>query len=406
MGLNLIAVMILCVSLIGCGAAWRDPQNVDDLNHNQGYMAERRDMPLEKVQYTPEDDDAAIRWNEKRCALPTPSSTAALPDLISDDAMPLSPGDLLRLTLPGNEPPSGNFKVSSNGVLSIDQFGDLPVRGLSPAQAEAALMTKLVLEGFYRAGHAHLALKVLDRAPIRVRVSGAVFQPGQVILNSKSAADRDVTHDTAAGDHALGRALSNALTSAGGVRPDADITRVVVIRGALRQEFDLSGMMFGNEGSDALLADGDRVEVVSRGCFQIALARPSPITMPGVRTFISNLTVPAASNASSAVGNHDATNFPYGTNLLQALVSGNCIGGTQSTNASRYGVLISTNPFNGRTEVIERRVEDLVRRADRDAFNPVILPNDALACYDSTITNARDIANFITAGLLGGAVKP
>ncbi len=398
----------LCLTLCSCGEAWQKPANEADLNANAGYMAQRRDMPTLHNRRDDNDESSATRWNERRCALPTApasNSASALP-IISDAAMPLSPGDLLRLALPANEPPSGLYKVGSDDVLSFDQLGDLYVRGMTPAQAEAALAQQLVQSGYYRAGHAHLALKLLDRGPIRVRVSGAVFLPGQVILNSKSAPDRDVTHDTAAGDHALGRALSNALTSAGGVRPDADITRITVIRGTQRQELDLSGMMSGEDTDDLLLADGDRVEVVSRGCFQMGLARPSPITMPGVRTFISNLTVPAASNASSAVGNHEATNFPYGTNFLQALVSGNCVGGIQSTNADRFGVLISTNPMTGKTEVIERRVEDLVRRADRDDYNPVILPNDAVACYDSDITNIRDIANLFTAGLLGGVVKP
>ena len=187
---------------------------------------------------------------------------------------------------------------------------------------------------------------------------------------------------------------------------DLVLTRIAVLRDGRRQEFDLTGLMFGGEAADVLLTEADQVEVASRGCFQIGLARPSPITMPGVRTFISNLTVPAASNASSAIGGHEATNFPYGIRFLQALVSGNCVGGTQSTNASRFGVLISSNPITGQTEVIERRVEDLVRRADREGYNPVILPNDAIACYDSPVTNLRDIANLFTAGLLGGAIKP
>jgi len=394
---GMIWLMTLCLALAGCGEAWIKPANHADLNANLGYMAERRDMPAVV------DNEDAVRWNQKRCAIPT--NVAHAPVVISDSAMPLSPGDLVRLTLPGNEPPSGLYKVDTDGVLSFDQFGDLSVRGLTAHQAEAALAHMLVSSGYYVSGHAHVALKLLDRGPVRVRVSGAVFQPGQVILNSKGASDRDMTHDTAAGDHALGRAVSNALSSAGGVRPDADITRIVILRAGQQQLVDLTGMLTGEDADDLLLTDGDRVEVASRGCFQTALARPSPITMPGVRSFISNLTVPAASNASSGVGNHDATNFPYGTNFLQALVSGNCVGGIQSTNADRFGLLISTNPITGKSEVIERRVEDLVRRADRDEYNPVILPNDAMACYDSGVTNLRDIAATITEGLLGGAVK-
>jgi polysaccharide export outer membrane protein len=54
-------------------------------------------------------------------------------------------------------------------------------------------------------------------------------------------------------------------------------------------------------------------------------------------------------------------------------------------------VLITSNPETGNSEVLERRIEELVRSADRDAYNPVIMPGDAVACYDSKVQNARDV---------------
>lgn len=144
----------------------------------------------------------------------------------------------------------------------------------------------------------------------------------------------------------------------------------------------------------------------------MALARPSRITPPGIRVYLSNLTRPASSNASSAIGDH-STKLPYGTRLLQGLVSANCVGGIQATNAQRWAVLISRNPSTGESEVIARSIEDLVRRADRDDFNPVLLPDDAIACYDSHITNVRDIIAMVAeaagpavnATILGGVLK-
>jgi hypothetical protein len=139
-----------------------------------------------------------------------------------------------------------------------------------------------------------------------------------------------------------------------------------------------------------MLAEGDHVVVPSRHCFQQALARPTPVTPPGVKIFVSNLIVPANNNAGAAIG-ADATSLAYGTRFLQALVGANCVGGTQITNADRWAVLISTNPATGESEVIERRIEALVRRRDRDAYNPVIMPGDAIACYDSNVQNVRDV---------------
>jgi len=157
----------------------------------------------------------------------------------------------------------------------------------------------------------------------------------------------------------------------------------------------MSGVLDGGPVEDPLLAAGDRVHVPSRGCFQISLARPSRITPPGIRVFMSNLTQPSASNANSAIGQH-ASQLPYGTRLLQGLVSANCVGGIQATNAQRWAVLISRNPISGESEVIARSIEGLVRRSDRDHFNPVLLPNDAIACYDSNVTNYRDLARTFT----------
>jgi hypothetical protein len=144
----------------------------------------------------------------------------------------------------------------------------------------------------------------------------------------------------------------------------------------------------------------------------MALARPSRITPPGIRVFMSNLTRPATSNATSAI-NEYSTKLPYGTRFLQGLVSANCVGGIQATNARRWAVLISRNPITGESEVVARSVEDLVRRADRDDFNPVLLPNDAIACYDSHVTNVRDViatvsesfSPVVSAAIFGGIVR-
>jgi hypothetical protein len=225
-------------------------------------------------------------------------------------------------------------------------------------------------------------------------VTGAVFQPGQVVINDPSPSQIDPMRAAAIGDHALGRTLANALSSAAGVRPDADLAHVVLQHGMQRRTVDLSGILTGQNTDNPMLADGDLVVVPSLHCFQNALARPTPITPPGVKIFFSNLTTPAGSNASAEVS-ANATSLPYGTRLLQALVAGNCVGGTKMTNADRSAVLITTNLSTGASEVIERRIESLVRRADRDDFNPVLMNNDAIACYDSFYQNIRDVLNSL-----------
>jgi hypothetical protein len=140
--------------------------------------------------------------------------------------------------------------------------------------------------------------------------------------------------------------------------------------------------------------------VPSRGCFQAALMAPGPIMPPGVSVHMSNLTQPARANGPSGVG-RDVREMRYGARFLQAVFSMNCVGGAKATNADRYAVLFSRNPVTGRSVVIERRVEDLLRRADRDGLDPYLLPGDAVACYDSSVTDLTEVARAI--GTAAGA---
>ena len=55
-----------------------------------------------------------------------------------------------------------------------------------------------------------------------------------------------------------------------------------------------------------------------------------------------------------------------------------------------------------RVLVIERDIENLLRRADRDDYDPFLLPGDSIACYDSAITNIAEVGRVL--GLVGAAV--
>jgi len=379
---NLAVIAALSFSLSGC-IAFRTPGNEYDPGGPQAYMAQRADMP-EKLSGTA----ASVRsQNEARC-FDDPS--AVVPAAPVDPEMPLSSGDLIKVTVAGDEAPSGTYKLNGSGVIALTAVGDMNVSGLTVNEAEQALQGLLEQAHVFRRGYAHASLRVLDRGPVRVIVTGAVFQPGQVVINERAPNESDLVRETAIGDHAIGRTLSIALSHAAGVRPDADLAHITIVHAGRPRAVDLSGILTGIGTEDPMLAEGDRVMVPSRHCFQQALARPTPVTPPGVKIFVSNLTVPANNNAGAAIG-ADATSLAYGTRFLQALVGANCVGGTQLTNADRWAVLISSNPATGESEVIERQIEALVRRRDRDAYNPVLMPGDAIACYDSNVQNIRDV---------------
>ncbi len=383
-------VSILCgLSAAACATAFETPRNSVDLGDSAYTLTRAPMQPAHEVRVT-----GLERYtDEGRCVdadlpMARPQAPALRTQTLAGPS--LSPGDMVRLTFDADAVFDGAYIIAPDGTLDLAGLPSFPAAGFAPADVATFIAGLMVDEGIYQAGYARPALSVIQWAPVQVHVSGAVFQPGDVLINSTNAETVQTARVEAVGDVAEGRTLSRAISAAAGVRPDADVRHVVVIRAGRRTIYDLSGAFTGARVEDPVLIAGDQVHIPSRACFQAQLARPSRITAPGVRVFMSNLTQPASSNAQSAIG-RDATNLPYGTRLLQGLVSANCVGGVQATNANRWAVLISRNPITGESEVIARSIEDLVRRADRDRFNPVLLPNDAIACYDSHVTNVRDV---------------
>lgn len=404
--------VFIVLALVGCAGSFERPRNMVSAS-NAPYQAERQSMSDAK-----EGDVflSASSQNLGRCqdmdlALAGQRIDAGLGAGFDEPTL-LSPGDLVRLEIVRGEGFEGDFVISPNGYLRLPFLGDVPAAGGTKDQLEQSVSRLLVGGGFFKSNFVQVSTTVLHWAPIQVSVSGAVFQSGDVLLNETKADANPDIRLAAAGDFTLQRRLSNSLAASAGVRPDADIQNIVLIRNGRRRVFDMTGALDGGPIEDPLLVAGDRIHVPSRGCFQSALARPSRITPPGIRVYMSNLTRPSTSNASSAIGDY-STKLPYGTRLLQGLVSANCVGGIQATNARRWGVLISRNPVTGESEVVARSIEDLVRRADRDDFNPILLPNDAIACYDSHVTNVRDViamvsetaAPVLNAAIFGGVVR-
>ena len=184
------------------------------------------------------------------------------------------------------------------------------------------------------------------------------------------------------------------------MRPDADLSAVQLRRAGRSYTLDLRGVFEGRNAADVMLLTGDEITVPSRQCFQDNLMRPSPLSPPGVSLFLSNLTQPATGNAISAIG-REVREMPWGTRFMQAVVDSNCVGGARATSAYRSAVLLTRDPVTGVSTVIERSIEDQLRRADRDDFDPYLLPGDAIACYDSSITNVAEVARVV--GAVGAA---
>lgn len=317
-----------------------------------------------------------------------PETLAAAPDL-------LAPGDRLQLTVSGDKDIlTGSYVIGASGRLVLEGILDMNAAGRSRRSVEAELRRLLISEGLIRDIAGNVQLKLAEAFSVQVSVSGAVFEPGLVRAGERAPEARATTvGNRASGDFNTGRSLATALRAAGGIRPDAAANAVYVLRGDTYAVVDVTPAFTGGVPADPQLASGDRVVVPSTGCFQEQFVRPSSVTSPGVRVYLSNLSRPAASNAASAIGK-DSTSFPYGVRMLEGLVSANCVGGS-AMNAGRRAVLISRNPTNGKSVVISRQVEELVRNADRDAMNPYLMPGDAIACYDSAAMTFVDAVSVV-----------
>lgn len=380
--------MLLCTALLGGCATMPTPGNLPGARYQREQQVENQPLAT--------------------CAVPgAPGITAGLAHV---DAAVLSaspdlvgPGDRLKLAVAGDaETLTGSYVVAANGRVTIPYLGEIMAAGRPVSAVEGEIRQRLLAGALVRNVSGGVKLMQVEAAGVQVSVEGAVFEPGLVRAGERAAESRATTVDhPAAGDFNAGRSLSSALRAAGGIRPDAAAQSVYLVRGNMYAVVDVTPAFTGGVPADPQLAAGDRIIVPSAGCFQADYVRPSSVTAPGVRVYLSNLSRPASSNSASAI-NRDSTSFPYGTRMLQGLVSANCVGGS-AMNAGRKAVLISRNPVTGRSVVIARSVEGLVRGADRDDLNPMLMPGDAMACYDSDAMTFVDAVG-VAGTLLGPAV--
>jgi polysaccharide export outer membrane protein len=298
-------------------------------------------------------------------------------------------GDVVRLDIVEGEEFSGTYKVNMDGHLTVPYAGSIRAAGLTTPGLTDNIKRIFVDKGLLLGARANLSVIPVEWAPVQIRVTGAVFQPGRSLINPPERTGLQ-QQTPPIGDSPLGRFLDAGLRTAVGVRPDADMSRIKLYRGGRKFTIDLTGIIEDTPVPDIYLMHGDHVEVPSTDCNQEALMRPSQVTPANIRVFISNVSVPVTGTPEQF-----ATQVPYGTRLLTAAVSGNCVGGTHLTNASRRIAHIAHSPMDGKAIVNEIPVRDMLEQPNDFVINPYLMPNDAIACYDSGMTNLREAVRVI-----------
>ncbi|WP_051311559.1 polysaccharide biosynthesis/export family protein [Zooshikella ganghwensis] len=371
---------------------------LDESHDQQHWHSKLLDIPLSSTEYVSPSLHPSYLKNTsvKITNTKTTSPPPARPMLSAGDRIRLfSLSDLqLRELSSEDKLLNGIYEVGIDGQIKFPYLPLIQAAGLTLSELESKVNDSLEKGKFFRQGMAQISLTLVQWAPANIYISGAVFQPGLHIVNQRSAEEINQAQPQLSGNLPINRMLPSALRAAGGVRPNADISRIELTRGKIVYQIDLSGLVLGNSSVQVPLMDGDQIFVPDAGAPQQALMQPSAITPPGIRVYISNLSVPATSNANSAISK-DSTSLPYGSRLLHATVSGNCAGGTGATNSDRYAILVTQSPVTQQPITIEREIEGLIKNPERLDINPYLMPNDNIVCYDSTITNFRDIGRTI-----------
>ncbi|MBK8814183.1 MAG: polysaccharide export protein [Methylococcaceae bacterium] len=316
-------------------------------------------------------------------------TTMLTPDVA---ALPLSQGDRVRVKVEEGDMFSGVFEINLDGQLHIPYLHPIPAVGLSVKEAEEKLTEALIGQKMYQPGFNGVNVSILQWSKIQIFVKGAVFRPGRVMINDQLVAEQSFQQTQESGDYSVNRYLTSGLKGAGGIRPDADLENVRLIRGGKAIRLNIRGVFNGSVVKDIPLIAGDQLEIPSLGRLQEELIRPSQITPPGFQIFMSNLSQPISGNAQAGVSKA-ARDIPYGSRLLEGALAANCVGGSW-VNSSRKVLYSTKNPINGQMDVKLFELDDVAANANDQAKNPYLMPDDGLACFDSNATNIREIAKF------------
>jgi polysaccharide export outer membrane protein len=146
-------------------------------------------------------------------------------DLSATDqtATPLKPGDRLRLIVAGFPDLSGDQMVMADGTIQMPMAGDISVGGLTPTEATASITAALL--SYVR--RPQVGLSLLSLSPLRISVTGEVVHPGPRLLTPSNPQDQDITNERQDSSPVT---LSDALTLAGGITPNADLRNIVIRR--------------------------------------------------------------------------------------------------------------------------------------------------------------------------------
>jgi polysaccharide export outer membrane protein len=192
----------------------------------------------------------------------------------------LGAGDLIKITVFGNEDLTLETKVSDKGSITYPLIGEVEVGGITSADAEKKIATLLDKGGYIRNPQVNIVVTQLQSQ--QVSVLGQVNRPGRYPLDST-------------------KNIVDVLALAGGITVDGgDIVTLIRNHGGKvsRETIDLNTIMQSNEGTGfAPLESGDVIYVDRAPKFYIY----GEVQRPGVYRLERNMTIIQALSAGGGL---------------------------------------------------------------------------------------------------------
>ncbi|MFT6950602.1 MAG: polysaccharide export outer membrane protein, partial [Paraglaciecola sp.] len=252
--MTLISVFILsgCVQQHGLQTLENPSGEFYGEANKNGYLFTQQSVAQNVFSATLNCDDrqdfaASLNYRVDKPILSSASNQAPLPiaNISARNALPLSPGDLIEVMMEYGEGFNGSYVLDNLGLLSLPIINAIDAGGLSPKELAERIELALIKSGIFRPAMATVHIKILHLAEIQIPVTGAVFKPGRILINKTYANGEMDERVVADGVYSNKRLLSEAIRGAHGVRPDAKIDQIILIRQGWQIEVDLTGILSG-----------------------------------------------------------------------------------------------------------------------------------------------------------------
>ena len=249
----------------------------------------------------------------------------------------IGPGDVLRISVLGQNDMSGDFTVDADGMLPFPVLGKIKAAELSARELERKLTT-LLADGYLK--RPSVSVAVQDYKSQRVFVTGEVAKPGAYALRSD-------------------RSLMALLGELGPLGPNAG-HEVVVIRPPVGSTTGPTALPIGAEGS---LTAGAPLEVADAEIYRVSIQElqsgnpeRNVLLQAGDTVYVPRA---AQIYITGSVMRPGPYRYQEGTTLMQALIAA---GGVSERGSSKRVKVLRM--VSGKRVEVKLKPEDLVQPED------------------------------------------